>query len=173
LLRRAKEKIASGQRTGGDSAAAARRNAMPDQPRTPSAGYGLYRAGWAMSGLAIAFLLMDASMKLLALPVVLQAQAELGFEGESMTRELGAILLVCTLLYAAPQTAVLGAIMLTGYLGGAIAVKLRIGDPLFTHVLFGVYVGLFVWGGIYLRDARLRQILPLRSDERAEPVPAE
>jgi hypothetical protein len=116
---------------------------------------------------------MDASMKLLALPVVLQAQAELGFEGESMARELGAILLVCTLLYAAPQTAVLGAIMLTGYLGGAIAVKLRIGDPLFTHVLFGVYVGLFVWGGIYLRDARLRQILPLRSDERAEPVPAQ
>ena len=146
---------------------------MSNQSRTSSAGYGLYRAGWAMSGLAIAFLLMDASMKLLALPVVLQAQAELGFEGEGMARGLGAILLACTLLYAAPQTAVLGAIMLTGYLGGAVAVKLRIGDPLFTHVLFGVYVGVLVWGGIYLRDARLRQILPLRPDERAEPVPAE
>jgi DoxX-like family len=115
---------------------------------------------------------MDASMKLLALPVVLQAQAELGFEGEGMARGLGAILLACTLLYAAPQTAVLGAIMLTGYLGGAVAVKLRIGDPLFTHVLFGVYVGVLVWGGIYLRDARLRQILPLRLDVRDRAVPA-
>jgi hypothetical protein len=134
---------------------------MPDQFRPPRAG--LYRAGWAVSGLVIAFLLMDATMKLLALPVVLQAQAELGFLGEGVARELGAILLVCTLLYAAPQTAVLGAVLLTGYLGGAVAVKLRIGDPLFTHVLFAVYVGVFVWGGIYLRDARLRGILPLRS----------
>jgi hypothetical protein len=145
---------------------------MPNQSRTPYADYRLYRAGWAMSGLAIAFLLMDASMKLMALPVVLQAQAELGFQGEDMARELGAILLACTLLYAAPQTAVLGAIMLTGFLGGAVAVKLRIGDPLFTHVLFGVYVGILVWGGIYLRDARLRQILPLRSDVRNLAMPA-
>jgi hypothetical protein len=111
-------------------------------------------------------------MKLMALPVVLQAQAELGFQGEDMARELGAILLACTLLYAAPQTAVLGAIMLTGFLGGAVAVKLRIGDPLFTHVLFGVYVGILVWGGIYLRDARLRQILPLRSDLPDPTMPA-
>jgi DoxX-like protein len=145
---------------------------MPSQSRTPHADYRLYRAGWAMSGLAIAFLLMDASMKLMALPVVLQAQAELGFQGEDMARGLGAILLACTLLYAAPQTAVLGAIMLTGFLGGAVAVKLRIGDPLFTHVLFGVYVGILVWGGIYLRDARLRQILPLRSDVRDPAMPA-
>lgn len=143
---------------------------MPDQPRMPSTG--LYKAGWAMSGLAIVFLLMDASMKLLALPVVLQAQAELGFQGEGVARELGAILLICTLLYAAPRTAVLGAILLTGYLGGAIAVKMRIGDPLFTHVLFGVYVGVFVWGGIYLRDARLRELLPLRSDVRRGTAPA-
>jgi len=75
-------------------------------------------------------------------------------------------------LFAAPQTAALGAIMLTGFLGGAVAVKLRFGDPLFTHVLFGVYVGILVWGGIYLRDARLRQILPLRSDMRDRAVPA-
>lgn len=145
---------------------------MPNQSRAPYADYRLYRAGWAMSGLAIAFLLMDAGMKLMALPVVLQAQAELGFQGEDMARELGAILLACTLLYAAPQTAVLGAIMLTGFLGGAVAVKLRIGDPLFTHVLFGVYVGILVWGGIYLCDARLRQILPLRSDVRDPTMPA-
>lgn len=145
---------------------------MPTQPQTPSSGIGLYRAGLGISGLAIAFLLMDASMKLLALPVVLEAQAELGFGGEHVARELGTILLACTLLYAVPQTAVLGAIMLTGYLGGAVAVKMRIGDPLFTHVLFGVYVGVLVWGGIYLRDARLREILPLRSDARERKQPA-
>jgi len=145
---------------------------MQNQPRTRSAHTGLYWAGWATSGLAIAFLLMDASMKLLALPVVLQAQEALGFQGEGTARLLGAILLGCTLLYAAPQTAALGAIMLTGYLGGAVAVKLRIGDPLLTHVLFGVYLGALVWGGLYLRDARLRQILPLRSDARDRAVPA-
>jgi hypothetical protein len=147
--------------------AVARRDAMPVHPQSPRAGRGLYRTGWAMSGLVIAFLLMDAGMKLLALPVVLQAQGSLGFEGEGMARLLGAILLACTVLYAAPQTAVLGAIMLTGYLGGAVAVKLRVGDPLFTNVLFGVYVGVLVWGGIYLRDARLREILPLRSGARS------
>ena len=145
---------------------------MQNQPRTRSARAGLYWAGWATSGLAIAFLLMDASMKLLALPVVLQAHEALGFQGEGTTRLLGAILLGCTLLYAAPQTAALGAIMLTGYLGGAVAVKLRIGDPLLTHVLFGVYLGVLVWGGLYLRDARLRQILPLRWDARDLAVPA-
>jgi hypothetical protein len=136
---------------------------MQDQARTRS-HHTLYWAGWVTSGLSIAFLLMDASMKLLALPVVLQAQEELGFHGEGTARLLGAILLGCTLLYAAPPTAVLGAIMLTGYLGGAVAVKLRIGDPLITHVLFAVYIGAFVWGGLYLRDQRLREILPLRSD---------
>ena len=145
---------------------------MSNQPRALRAGYGLYRAGWAMSGLVIAFLLLDASMKLLALPVVLQAQADLGFEGQGMARGLGAILLACTLLYAAPRTATLGAILLTGYLGGAVAVKLRIGDPLFTHILFGVYVGVLVWGGIYLRDARLREILPLRSGVHGRTVQA-
>lgn len=145
---------------------------MQNQPRTRTAHTRLYWGGWATSGLVIAFLLMDATMKLLALPVVLQAQEPLGFHGESIARLLGAILLGCTLLYAAPRTAVLGAIMLTGYLGGAVAVKLRIGDPLFTNVLFGVYVGVLVWGGLYLRDARLREILPLRSEARDRATPA-
>jgi len=135
---------------------------MQDEPRTRGS-QGHYWAGWVTSGLAIAFLLMDGTMKLLALSFVLQAQEELGFHGEGTARLLGAILLACTRLYAAPRTAVLGAIMLTGYLGGAVAVKLRIGDPLVTHILFGVYVGAFVWGGLYLRDAKLREILPLRS----------
>ena len=118
---------------------------------------------FGLSGLAIAFLLMDATMKLLALSVVLETSGPLGFPGATMARGLGMLLLVCTLLYAAPQTAVLGAILLTGYLGGAVATHVRVGDPLFSHVLFGVYVGVFLWLGLYLRDARLRALVPLRS----------
>jgi hypothetical protein len=104
---------------------------------------------------------MDSTMKLLALPVVLDAGAALGLVGERMARALGTILMVCTILYAAPRTAVLGAILLTGFLGGAVATHLRAGDPLFSHVLFGVYVGVVVWAGIYLRDANLRALIPI------------
>jgi hypothetical protein len=115
-----------------------------------------------MSGLVIAFMLMDATMKLLALPAVLEASGALGFAGVDMARGLGIVLLVCTLLYAAPRTAVLGAILLTGYLGGAVATHVRVGNPLFSHVLFGVYLGVLLWGGLYLRDAGLRALMPLR-----------
>jgi len=86
----------------------------------------------------------------------------LGFAGAATARGLGVLLLACTLLYAVPRTAVLGAILLTGYLGGAVATHLRVGDPLFSHVLFGVYMGVALWLGLYLRDARLRALVPLR-----------
>ena len=119
--------------------------------------------GWVLSGLVIAFLLMDATMKLLALPIVLETQAPLGFVGEGVARGLGVLLLLCTLLYAAPQTAVLGAILLTGYLGGAVVTHVRVGDPLFSHILFGVYLGILLWLGLYLRDARVRALVPLRA----------
>jgi hypothetical protein len=135
---------------------------MSDQPQTPGTRRMSYWLGWGLSGVAIAFFLLDAAMKLLALPVVLEASAEIGFQGEILIRELGIILLLCTLLYAAPRTATLGAILLTGYLGGAVAAHLRVSDPLFTHVLFGVYAGILVWGGLYLRDTKLRAALPLR-----------
>jgi hypothetical protein len=115
--------------------------------------------GWAMSGLVIAFMLMDATMKLLALPVVLEAGRQIGFPGADMAHGLGALLLVCTLLYAAPRTALLGAILLTAYLGGAVATHVRMGSPLFTHILFGVYLGILLWGGLCLRSAQLRQLL--------------
>ncbi len=117
------------------------------------------RIGWVLSGLAIAFCLMDAVMKLLALPVVLQASAALGFAGADMARELGILLLVSTALYAIPRTAVLGAILLTGYMGGAVAAHLRVGDPLATHILSGVYGGVLVWFGLYLRSERLRALV--------------
>jgi DoxX-like family len=118
-----------------------------------------YWIGWVMSGLVIAFMLMDATMKLLALPVVLRAGEQIGFPGADMARSLGALLLLCTVFYAAPRTAVLGAILLTGYLGGAVATHVRLGNPLFTHVLFGVYLGVLLWGGLCLRSSELRQVL--------------
>lgn len=122
-----------------------------------------YWGGWLMSGLGIAFLLMDSVMKLMALPIVLETGGPLGFPGADMARGLGIVLLVCTLLYVAPQTTVLGAILLTGYLGGTVATHVRAGSPLFTHVLFGVYLGVLLWGGVYLREPRLRMLIPLRT----------
>lgn len=119
--------------------------------------------GWVVSGLVIVFMLLDATMKLLALPVVLQAASALGLPGVGMARGLGILLLLCTVLYAAPRTSVLGAILVTGYLGGAVATHLRIGTPLFSHMLFGVYVGALTWLGLYLRDAAVRRLIPLRA----------
>jgi hypothetical protein len=126
--------------------------------------------GWVLSGLVIAFMLMDASMKLLTLPVVLEAGAALGLPGASMARGLGILLLVCTALYIVPRTTVLGAILLTGYLGGAVATHLRIGSPLFSHILFGVYVGVLMWGGLYLRDDGIRRLIPLQARPRSQPA---
>ena len=117
------------------------------------------RIGLALSAIALLFLLLDAVMKLLALPQVLSTTEQLGYPGTvEFARLLGMVLLVCTALYAWPRTAGLGAVLLTGYLGGAIATHVRVGSPLFTHILFGVYVALFVWGGLYLRDERVRAL---------------
>lgn len=134
--------------------------ALSDRLLRPTSQNVTYWLGWGLSGLAIAFCLMDAIMKLLALPFVLEASDRIGFHGETVIRELGVILLGCTILYAIPATAVLGAVLLTGYLGGAVAAHLRLGDPLFTHVLSGVYGGLLAWGGLYLRDPTVRAIFP-------------
>jgi len=117
--------------------------------------------GWAFSVLVILFMLMDLTMKYLQLPIVITTTEGLGWPAASVV-PLAIILTVCTLLYAWPQAAVLGAILLTGYLGGAVATHMRIGSPLFSHELFGVYLGLFAWGGLFLRDARLRALIPLR-----------
>ena len=119
----------------------------------------MWWTGVSMSAVVVLFLLMDAGMKLAAVQPVLDAGAQLGFPGVSMARKLGAVLLVCTILYAWPRTSVLGAILITAYLGGAVATHVRIGSPLFTHVLFGVYVGVLMWGGLVLRDPRVRLLL--------------
>ncbi|MFL6550174.1 MAG: DoxX family protein [Povalibacter sp.] len=117
--------------------------------------------GWAMTGLVIAFLLLDAGMKLAAVQPVLDAGMQIGFPGVDMARKLGALLLICTALYIFPSTSVLGAILVTGFLGGAVATHVRLGNPLFTHVLFGVYVGVLMWGGLILREPQLRVLLPV------------
>ncbi len=117
-------------------------------------------AGRIMSGLVIAFLLLDGAMKLIPLDIVVVTSEQLGIPA-SLARTLGVLTLVCTILYAIPRTSVLGAILLTGYLGGAIYTHLRVGSPIFTHLLFGVYLGLMIWGGLYLRDERLRALIPI------------
>lgn len=116
--------------------------------------------GFAMSAIVVLFLLMDAGAKLAAVRPVLEAGEQIGFPGVSMARMLGAILLACTALYLFPRTSVLGAILLTAYLGGAVATHVRLNNPLFTHVLFGVYVGILMWGGLVLRQPALRHMLP-------------
>jgi hypothetical protein len=120
-------------------------------------------AGRVLSAIPILFLTFDAVIKLIRIPAVSQGMTQLGYP-VSLAQPLGIVLLACVLIYALPRTAVLGAVLLTGYLGGAIATHVRVGDPLFSHVLFPVYVALMLWGGIYLRDERVRALLPLRSD---------
>jgi hypothetical protein len=117
--------------------------------------------GRVLSGLVIVFMLFDGAIKLVPWPVVTESMEKIGYgSSETLARSLGVISLVCTILYAIPPTSFVGAILLTGYLGGAMASHLRIGSPLFTHVLFGFYLGLMVWGGLWLRDGSLRTMLP-------------
>lgn len=118
-------------------------------------------AGRAMSGLVGLFLAFDGAIKLLDLPVVRETMVQLGYPA-SLDRGLGVLILALTGLYLFPPTAVLGAVLLTGLFGGAVATHLRVGSPLFSHLLFGVYLGLMTWGGLWLRDPALRAILPLR-----------
>jgi len=135
---------------------------MQTMVQTNQTSNALLWVGRVMSGLVIAFMLLDGAMKLVPLEVVVTTSEQMGIPGD-LARPLGLIGLVCTMLYAFPRTSVLGAIFLTGYLGGAIASHVRLNDPLFTHTLFGLYLGLLAWGGLYLRDARLRALIPLRT----------
>ena len=136
---------------------------IPDPAEMRAGKSGSVRAGWAVSALVILFLVMDGAMKLAQLPIVAETSAQLGWPSDPASIYLlAALLLGSTLLYALPRTAILGAILLTGYLGGAVATHVRIGNPLFSHTLFGVYIGILVWGGLWLRDSRVRALLPLR-----------
>ena len=134
----------------------------PEAAADNSAENRMRWTGRALSGLAILFLAMDAGGKLIAPATMIAYSPPLGIPADPLLyRELGLILALCTLLYAVPRTAVLGAVLLTGYLGGAIAMHFRVGSPLLSHTLFGLYLGLALWGGLWLRDPRLRALLPL------------
>jgi hypothetical protein len=119
-------------------------------------------AGRVISGLAIAFLFFDAVIKIVKARPAVEGTVQLGY-AESVLVPLGFVLLICTLLYAFPPTAIWGAVLLTGYLGGAVATNVRVGNPLFSHVLFPVYVAVMVWGGLYLRDERVRMLVKGRT----------
>jgi hypothetical protein len=119
-------------------------------------------AGRILSAIPVLFLLADGVMKLIKPAFVVEATARLGYR-ESIILCLGIVLLTCVALYVIPRTSVLGAILLTGYLGGAVATHVRVGDPLFSHALFPTYLGVMLWGGLYLRDDRVRALIPLRS----------
>jgi hypothetical protein len=138
-------------------------SAMSTAVQTAPTGRTLRWAGRIISGLVVVFLLFDGAIKLVPLDVVITTSQELGIPAH-LARTLGVLTLICTLLYAFPRTAVLGAILLTGYIGGAIYVHVGAGSPMFSHTLFGVYLALLAWGGLWLRDARLRALIPWRHD---------
>jgi hypothetical protein len=117
--------------------------------------------GRVLSALAIMFLLFDSVIKVLKLPPAVEGTVQLGYP-EHVIVGIGIVELLCLALYVIPRTSVLGAILFTGYLGGAIATHVRIGSPLFTHTLFPLYVAALIWGGLFLRDVRLRTLIAFR-----------
>lgn len=133
----------------------------------PAGNTGVSTAKWqlwtgrVLTGIAVLFMLFDAAGKFMMPAQVVEACQRLGFP-VSLSPTLGVLLTVSTLLYAIPRTAVLGAVLLSSYLGGAVAIQMRAGSPLFETV-FPVIFGIVIWGGIYLRDCRLRRVFPVRA----------
>ena len=117
--------------------------------------------GWTLTALVGAFLAFSAAIKFIGVPEVATTLTGLGWSAD-MALTIGIIEAACVILYIIPQTALLGAVLETALLGGAVATHARIGSSLFSHILFGVYLGLFVWGGLYFRDPHLRTLLPFR-----------
>ena len=120
-------------------------------------------AGRIIGAVAILFLVFDGVGKILALPPVVEGTARLGYP-TSVLLGIGIVEVACLIAYVLPRTSVLGAILLTGYLGGAVATHVRIGSPLFSHVLFPIYLAVLIWGALFLRHDRLRVLIPLRGD---------
>src|SRR5690242_17805261 len=131
--------------------------ATPARPSAP-VGRTARRVGRVVTGLVTLFLLFDSVTKLLRVPAVVTATAQMGFPVAAVP-VIGATLLACVVLYLVPRTAVLGAVLLTGYLGGAVCAQLRIEAPLFSTMLFPVYFGTLVWVALYLRSPQLRRVV--------------
>ena len=133
---------------------------MPSNTPPVTASKGMLWSGWVVSALPVLFLLMDGVMKLMKPDIVVTTTMQLGYP-ESVILGLGIVLLACTFLYLIPRTCVLGAILLTGYLGGAVAAHVRVEDGAFP-ALFPVILGALLWGGLVLRDGQFRALLPWR-----------
>lgn len=118
-------------------------------------------AGRILTAIPVAFLTFDAAIKFTHIQPVTETMATLGWP-VGLAPVLGALLLACLALYLFPPTAALGAVLLTGYLGGAVATHVRVGNPLFSHILFPTYVGALLWAGLLLRDRRVRALIPFR-----------
>ncbi|MEP7125449.1 MAG: DoxX family protein [Byssovorax sp.] len=135
---------------------------MSTPPADPPARAPLSKAsiwtGRVLSGVGVLFMIMDTGMKLVQSPMAVKGTTELGYPA-SVIFTLGLIQLVCLIVYLVPRTAVLGAILFVGYLGGAVATHVRVGNPLFSHVLFPIYIAAFLWIGLGLRDPRVRALL--------------
>ena len=116
--------------------------------------------GWVLTILAILFLLFDGIGKIIQPAPVVEATQQLGFASNQIGT-IGIILLICTIIYAIPSFSVLGAVLLTGFLGGAIAIQFKAGNPLFSHTLFPLYIAAFVWGGLVLRTDILKRVFSL------------
>ena len=129
-----------------------------DTPTLAEASTAARWSGRVLTGIPVAFMLFDAAVKFAHIPEVAEASLKLGWP-TSLNPVLGVVILGCLALYLWPRTAALGATLFTGYLGGAVAIHLRVGDPLSTHVLFPVYVGALFWAGLALRDARVRALV--------------
>ena len=130
-----------------------------DTQSAPVANKRLW-AGRIMSGLPVLFLIFDGVIHIMKIAPVVKGFTDLGWS-PSVAVPLGIIELSCLVLYLIPRTSVLGAVLLTGYLGGAVATNLRVAAPLFSNTLFPIYVGVFLWGGLYLRDNALRAVFPV------------
>src|SRR5438309_10389980 len=135
---------------------------MPSDTQTAPISKKMLWTGRIMSALVVLFLLMDGVMKLFNPAPVVEGMTKLGYP-LSLTAVIGIVLLVCVVLFAIPRTSILGAILLTGYLGGAVASQLRVSNPFLGYILSPVYVAVLLWGGLYLRDHRLRALIPLRT----------
>lgn len=118
--------------------------------------------GWIVTAIPVLFLLIDGIGKLVKPESVIKSTLELGYP-EPMISTIGIISIACTLLYLLPRFSFIGAVLLTGYLGGAVAAQLRLGNPLFSHILFPVYLGIFIWTGLYFRNQHLKTILTTKN----------
>lgn len=135
---------------------------MGSAEKTEVASGGKLWTGRIMSGIAVLFMIFDGTIHLLRIQPVVDAFTQLGYPVE-LSILFGILELLCLALYLIPKTSVLGAILLTGYLGGAVAANVRIGTPLFSNALFPVYVGILFWGGLYLRNKLLRELMPMQN----------